>query len=66
MPVDKLTELDPSTPWLEYINKVLTTGINVVTGDEMIIVDVPSYVREMSQLLAATPARVPPSPSRIA
>ena len=58
MTINNLSDLDPSTPWLEYINKVLTKDIETVTGDEIIIVDVPNYVKEMSKLLAATPARV--------
>ena len=58
MTIREVSTLDPDTPWLEYINKILTPDINQVTEDEIIIVDVPSFMRSMSALLAATPARV--------
>jgi len=58
MPVSKLTELDPTTPWLEYINRVLSPDIVKVDDTETIIVDVPSYIRDLSALLSVTPARI--------
>ena len=58
MTIREVSTLDPDTPWLEYINRILTPAINQVSEDELIIVDVPSFVRSMSALLAATPARV--------
>ena len=58
MTIREVSTLDPDTPWLEYINRILTPAINQVTEEELIIVDVPSFVRNMSALLAATPARV--------
>ena len=58
MTISEISRLNPDTPWLEYINKILTPDINQVTEDEIIIVDVPSFMRSMSALLAATPARV--------
>ena len=73
MKVSELTKLDPTTPWLEYINTILTTdivqvlSINLfilyylpvqVSGDEIIIVDVPNYITSFSQLLQTTPKRV--------
>ena len=73
MKVSELTTLDPTTPWLEYINTILTTDIvqvlyiNLfivyympvqVSGDEIIIVDVPNYITSFSQLLQTTPKRV--------
>jgi len=58
MKVSELTTLDPTTPWLEYINTILTTDIVQVSGDEIIIVDVPNYITSFSQLLQTTPKRV--------
>jgi len=58
MKVSELTKLDPTTPWLEYINTILTTDIVQVSGDEIIIVDVPNYITSFSQLLQTTPKRV--------
>ena len=57
-PISELSELDPNTPWLEYINKVLTPEVAQVTGEEIIIVDVPEFIIKMSALLERTPARV--------
>merc|ERR1719192_158981 len=58
MKVSELTTLNPTTPWLEYINTILTTDIVQVSGDEIIIVDVPNYITSFSQLLQTTPKRV--------
>ena len=73
MKVSELTSLDPTTPWLEYINTILTTNIvqvlkhsgdalsslhPQVSGDEIIIVDVPNYITNFSQLIQKTPKRV--------
>jgi len=58
MKVSELTSLDPTTPWLEYINTILTTNIVQVSGDEIIIVDVPNYITNFSQLIQKTPKRV--------
>lgn len=58
MQVFELTNLDPTTPWLEYINTILTTNIVQVSGDEIIIVDVPNYITNFSQLIQKTPKRV--------
>lgn len=57
MRIDQLQTLDPTTPWLDYINRLLNGVVNV-TGSEVIIVDVPSYIRDFSSLLAVTPVRV--------
>ena len=56
--IDQLKELDPNTPWLEYINNILTEPVASVTGDEVIIVNVPEFIKKMSSLLEKTPARV--------
>jgi len=58
MKVSELASLDPTTPWLEYINTILTTNIVQVLGDEIIIVDVPNYITNFSQLIQKTPKRV--------
>ena len=71
MKVSELTSLDPTTPWLEYINTILTTNIvqvlkpvatfstlHQVSGDEIIIVDVPNYITNFSQLIQKTPKRI--------
>jgi predicted metalloendopeptidase len=58
MRVSELTSLDPTTPWLEYINTILTTDIVQVSGAEIIIVDVPNYITNFSQLIQNTPKRV--------
>jgi len=57
-PVSQLTELDPNTPWLEYINNVLSEARGHVEDSETIIVEVPSYLKQLSELLTVTPARV--------
>jgi len=58
MPISQLAELDPNTPWLDYINRVLSKEVVQVDGTETIIVDVPSYIKDFSDLLAKTPVRV--------
>jgi len=58
MTISQLSQLDPNTPWLEYINNVLTENIAKVKEFETIIVDVPSYIENLSDLLAVTPAHV--------
>ena len=58
MTIKELPSLDPNTPWLEYLNKLLSKDIVQVTEEEVIIVDVPNYVRALGSLLRVTPARV--------
>jgi membrane metallo-endopeptidase-like protein 1 len=58
MRVSDLVKYDPNTPWLEYINNILSPDIIQVTADEVIIVDVPSYLQKFSAHLATVPARV--------
>jgi len=58
MQVSELISLDPTTPWLEYINTILTTDIVQVSGSEIIVVDVPDYIRNFSELIQKTPTRV--------
>ena len=58
MTVGDLYQLEPGTPWLEYINNLLTADILTVGPEEPVIVNVPSYVRSLGSLLRATPGRV--------
>jgi len=57
MEVGSLADLDPSTPWLDYINRLLD-GVAVIDSNEVIIVDVPSYIKNFSELIAKTPKRI--------
>ena len=56
--VSQLTNLDPDTPWLEYINIILGPENAVVTGENTVVVNAPEYVRSLSSLLRRTPSRV--------
>jgi predicted metalloendopeptidase len=58
MPISQLSTLDPNTPWLVYINTILSKDIVQVTEAETIIVDVPVYISNFSQLVQDTPSRV--------
>merc|ERR550539_43054 len=58
MTVSDLTNPDPDTPWVEYINIILGPENAQVTGEDTVVVNVPQYVRSMSDLLKETPARV--------
>ena len=58
MSIRQLSQLDPNTPWLEYINRVLSEDIVQVEDTETIIVTVPSYIEKLNDLLAVTPAHV--------
>jgi predicted metalloendopeptidase len=58
MSISQLSELDPNTPWLEYINRILGGNIDKVDDDETVIVDVPSYIKNLSNLLVNTPPHV--------
>ena len=58
MRIKDLTDLDPNVPWLEYINNILSPEIIQVELDEVIIVDVPDYLKKFSGYLTGVPARV--------
>ena len=58
MSIRQLSQLDPNTPWLEYINRMLSEDIVQVEDTETIIVRVPSYIEKLNDLLAVTPAHV--------
>ncbi len=56
MEVKDLYTYDPATPWVEYIN-VMLDGVETVDENEIVIVDVPKYIEDFSQLMAVTPVR---------
>merc|ERR1712029_728652 len=58
MLIKDLTNLDPKTPWLEYINRILTPDTIQVTEEEVIIVDVPEYVRKFTSHIRGVEPRV--------
>jgi len=57
MTIRQLEQLDPSTPWLEYINTILPHKVQVEKS-EIINVAVPSYIQSLARLTAKTPPRV--------
>ncbi|TRY73034.1 hypothetical protein TCAL_01898 [Tigriopus californicus] len=58
MRIKDVSNFDPHTPWLEYINNILTSDIIQVSEDEIIIVDVPEYLVKFSSFIQKVPARV--------
>ncbi|XP_040574082.1 neprilysin-2 isoform X2 [Lepeophtheirus salmonis] len=58
MTIKDLTKLDPFTPWLDYINNILSKEIIQVNDKEVIIVNVPSYIKNFSLLINNTSDRV--------
>ena len=56
MSISQLYQLDPTTPWLEYINRLLYPL--QVEASETVIVGAPSYIKNLGKLLAVTPSRV--------
>lgn len=57
MTVYELEKKFPSIPWFEYFNTILAPGITV-TRDELVIVNVPSFITDLEKLLRLTPKRV--------
>ncbi|CAH1111368.1 unnamed protein product [Psylliodes chrysocephalus] len=57
MSIEQLQEKFPSIPWVEYINNLLAPDTHVETG-ELIIVNVPSYLKSFELLVEKTPKRV--------
>lgn len=57
MTISELQARVPNVPWIEYINTILAPFI-VVTEQEEVIVNVPTYVEEMGRLLLTTHKRV--------
>ena len=58
MKISDLKTLDPTVPWLEYINTILGKDVVQVTEEETIIVPEPDYVANMKKLMSKTPTRV--------
>ena len=58
MRIKDLSKLDPNTPWLEYINRILSAEIVQVSEDEMIIVNVQEYISKFSEYIQGTSPRV--------
>ena len=58
MTIKQLSELDPNTPWLEYISTVLSQESVTLDDSETVIVGSPSYIKNLSVVLAETPAEV--------
>ena len=53
-----MNEKYPSIPWVEYFNRILSSNVSFVTDDEIVVVDVPSYITDLERLLEKTPKRV--------
>ncbi|XP_058793347.1 neprilysin-2-like isoform X3 [Phymastichus coffea] len=57
MSVRELQQKFTTIPWMEYFNTILTPSATV-TEDEMVIINVPSYITDLERLLEQTPKRV--------
>jgi hypothetical protein len=69
MRISDLGRLDPTTPWLDYVNTLLPATVQVslparpplwlqVSADEPLVVHSPDYIAQLGKLLQATPGRV--------
>lgn len=56
MTMEELEKNYPSIPWLEYINHILPKEVQI-TRNETVIVNVPTYFKELEKVLANTPKR---------
>ena len=56
MTVDEMQSTFPTIPWLAYFNNILPENVHI-TRDEVIIVAVPSFIKGLEKLIAATPKR---------
>lgn len=57
MTVDEMSQAYPSIPWREYFNTILAPQAQI-NRDEVIIVNVPSYLKNFENLMQHTPKRV--------
>ncbi|KAJ8918489.1 hypothetical protein NQ315_008186 [Exocentrus adspersus] len=57
MTIDELQIRFPSIPWIEYMNTLLAPDTRV-TNDEIVVVSVPSYIKNFEALISRTPKRV--------
>ena len=56
MTIKELSDLVPDIPWLEYMNNI-AAPYQVLTEKERVIVNVPDYFKNLTELLANTPPR---------
>lgn len=56
MTIAQMQEKYPSIPWMEYINTLLKP-ITTVDDNEVVIVNVLSYISDFEKLIARTPKR---------
>ena len=54
--VEKTADL--GVDWVEHINKILTTKVAQVDGDERIVVSTPGYLKNLTKILEKTDNRV--------
>lgn len=57
MTVNELSAAYPSIPWWEYFNTILAPQAQL-RQDEIVIVNVPSYLKDFEKLINMTPKRV--------
>jgi len=57
MTVNELSQTYSSIPWLEYFNTILAPQAQL-DSNEMVIVNVPSYLKGFEQLISQVPKRV--------
>ncbi|EEB19488.1 endothelin-converting enzyme, putative [Pediculus humanus corporis] len=57
MSIHQLQQKFPSIPWLEYFNRLLPKHIRV-NSSEVVIVSVPTFLKQLEALLSKTPKRV--------
>ncbi|XP_014207875.1 neprilysin-2-like [Copidosoma floridanum] len=57
MTIAELSKRFPSIPWIEYFNTILAPTTSV-TEDEVVVVNVPTFITELEKLLMKTPKRV--------
>lgn len=57
MTIDELSAAYPSIPWWEYFNTILEPSAQLARN-EIVIVNVPSYLKDFERLIMRTPKRV--------
>ncbi|XP_045542231.1 neprilysin-2 isoform X1 [Papilio machaon] len=57
MTVTQLQKRFPKVDWMKYINRLLAPHVSI-DMDEVVIVNVPSYITSLEQFLESTPKRV--------
>lgn len=56
MTIREMQQRFPSIPWVEYINNLLAPHMRI-DENEVVIVSVPSYIKEFEVLISKTPKR---------